>query len=431
MFVFDPDRPLSTRVSARVGRWAIQLMAYDFKIEHEPGDRIPHVDALSRLSMDSSSELVFSTIEEAIPFEEPTSEILKEIKLQPEYQRLKAIIRSGRWNKVERQYFHLKAAREQLTVENDLIYFGTKLFIPTALRKDVLRRAHDTHMGIQQQFNKVNKEFWWPGMYNDIKRFIKACGACQKLRGVRAQYTTKWPTASPWERVHMDWAYVKNRGNILIIVDTGSNYIEAIPCNNRSAIAVRRSLARIFAHFGLPKCIVSDNAPEFLTQRMWLENMGVKMLQSPTYHPQSNGAAERAVATIKKCLEAWNPQCGDWFCFLQKILLNHRSSSGQYGNSPGARLMNRELRTSCNKYSLLEPAYYKTKFDKQAREVTVVSQAGQNTALVSDDSTSWLASFDQLAKKEQCQEETCLQTPMGWKSKRQRKSPDFFIQGGK
>ena len=339
------------------------------------------------------------------------------MKKDPECQRLKELIRTGSWNKAKRRDFPLKTVRQSLTVENDLIYLGTRLFVPSRLRRELLKKhEQDTHMGIQQQLNKTRNEFWWPGMYNDVKQFIKCCETCQKMRAVRGENTTSWPSSTPWERLHIDWAYIKNFGNILVIIDTGSNYLDAIPCNNRSSIAVRRCLARIFALFGLPKCIVSDNAPEFLVQREWLNCMGVKLLHSPTYHPQSNGAAERAVATVKKCLQAWKPHYGDWYCFLQKILLNHRSSSGQRGNSPAERLMHRELRTCCNRYSLLEPVYYKNKFDKEAREVVVVSQAGQNSAIVSDDSTSWLASFDQLAKKEKpTQEETDLQTPSGWR----------------
>ena len=229
------------------------------------------------------------------------------------------------------------------------------------------------------------------------------------------------------------WNQMETHGNILIIVDAGSNYIDAIPCNCRSALSMRRCLSREFALFGLPQSVVSDNAPEFIAQREWLTGMGVKQLLSPPFHPQSNGPAERAVATIKKCLQCWNPQHGDWFCFLQKKLLNHRSSTGKKDQSPGQRLMNRQLRTCCNQYRLLEPAYFKRRCDKQAREVTVVTQAGRNTAVVFDDGKSWLASFDQLARKQDtnsCEEEPDLQTPVGWRSQRTRRSPDRFIPRG-
>ena len=35
-----------------------------------------------------------------------------------------------------------------------------------------------------------------------------------------------WPEADVWERFHMDWNYVKDQGNILVIVDAGSGWNE-------------------------------------------------------------------------------------------------------------------------------------------------------------------------------------------------------------
>ena len=44
-----------------------------------------------------------------------------------------------------------------------------------------------------------------------------------------------WPEADVWERLHMDWSYVKDQGNILIFVDAGSGWIEAFPAGNRTS----------------------------------------------------------------------------------------------------------------------------------------------------------------------------------------------------
>ena len=31
-----------------------------------------------------------------------------------------------------------------------------------------------------------------------------------------------WPEAEVWERLHMEWGYAKDQGNILVIVDAES-----------------------------------------------------------------------------------------------------------------------------------------------------------------------------------------------------------------
>lgn len=35
-------------INPRIARWALELQNYDYVIEHRPGDRMKHVDALSR-----------------------------------------------------------------------------------------------------------------------------------------------------------------------------------------------------------------------------------------------------------------------------------------------------------------------------------------------------------------------------------------------
>ena len=54
-----------------------------------------------------------------------------------------------------------------------------------------------------------------------------------------------WPEAEPWERLRIDWAYIKDQGNILIIVDAGTDWIEAFPCTDRSSLNVIKFLSAI------------------------------------------------------------------------------------------------------------------------------------------------------------------------------------------
>ena len=67
MFMFDPSKTLPKHASARLQRWAISLMNYDYEIMYEPGKNIPHVDALNRLQFDDVS----CDLENNFDFEEP------------------------------------------------------------------------------------------------------------------------------------------------------------------------------------------------------------------------------------------------------------------------------------------------------------------------------------------------------------------------
>ena len=100
----------------------------------------------------------------------------------------------------------------------------------------------------------------------------------------------------------MDWGYVKDQGNILVIVEAGSGWIEAFPAGNRTSETVKIYLSQIFARFGIPKTLVSDNGPEFVSGdlKQWCESLGIKKIESPVCHPRANGLAERAVQTKGK-----------------------------------------------------------------------------------------------------------------------------------
>ena len=59
----------------------------------------------------------------------------------------------------------------------------------------------------------------------------------------------------------------------------------------------------VFARFGIPEVLVSDNGPQFVSEEMarFLLSMGVEHMYSAPYHPQSNGEAERSVQTFNSC----------------------------------------------------------------------------------------------------------------------------------
>ena len=76
----------------------------------------------------------------------------------------------------------------------------------------------------------------------------------------------------------MNWGYVKNQGDILVIVDADSRWIESFHAGNRTSETVKVYLSQIFARFGIPKTLVSDNGPEFVSGDLnqWWESLGIK-----------------------------------------------------------------------------------------------------------------------------------------------------------
>lgn len=61
----------------------------------------------------------------------------------------------------------------------------------------------------------------------------------------------------------------------------------------------------MFARFGIPETVVTDNGTCFVSAEFeaFLRKNGIKHFTSVPYHPASNGMAERAVQIVKKGLK--------------------------------------------------------------------------------------------------------------------------------
>ena len=124
-----------------------------------------------------------------------------------------------------------------------------------------------------------------------------------------------------------DWAQHSAFGNILIIVDSCSSWIEVVQCTDRSTATVQCCLLEIFSQFGVPRTLVSDNGPEFVALKPWLLRMNCRKLEMPAYKPSSNGTAEHATQTIKCAIAGYMPAMSSRDCYLLHILFNHHIAS--------------------------------------------------------------------------------------------------------
>lgn len=109
------------------------------------------------------------------------------------------------------------------------------------------------------------------------------------------------------ERMHMDTltdmpvsAITADKKNILIVVNSFTKFIHAMPMSNHRAKSVITALTPIFSVFGAPKEMFSDNGSEFDNQdvREFLSNWGTSQRFTSPHNPQANRQAEAAVRII-------------------------------------------------------------------------------------------------------------------------------------
>ena len=113
-------------------------------------------------------------------------------------------------------------------------------------------------------------------------------------------------------------------------------------------------LSQIFATYGLPKSIVSDNGSCFTSDefRKFVKQNGIQHIRTAPYHPASNGLAERGVQIIKNCVKQMvggNMQ-NKITRFLSRYRITPQSTTGE---APSVLLMNKVLRS---RLDLLKPS---------------------------------------------------------------------------
>lgn len=81
-----------------------------------------------------------------------------------------------------RPYF---LCRTDLQYENGILMRGHKIVIPMSLRERMLRELHSTHLGIVKMKCNARGRMWWPGIDEDIERWIGACEVCASVRPPR------------------------------------------------------------------------------------------------------------------------------------------------------------------------------------------------------------------------------------------------------
>ena len=148
--------------------------------------------------------------------------------------------------------------------------------IPNKFRRQLLELAHGAkmtaHLGVKKSLEKLQRHFFWPGLWKDVSKFCQACPECQLGASSTRKKAPLQPLPvieEPFCRVAMDLVGPlrrTKRGNkyILTFMDFSSRYPEAIPLRRIDAETVAEALCGIFARFEIPQEILSDQGTQFM-----------------------------------------------------------------------------------------------------------------------------------------------------------------------
>jgi transposase InsO family protein len=126
--------------------------------------------------------------------------------------------------------------------------------------------------------------------------------------------------------MHVDFAE-KDGVNFLLEIDLFSKWPEFFFMNNTTSLATIEKLRFLFAAYGLPKILVSDNGPQLDSKEFeeFLSKNGVKYVKTATYKPSSNGQAERFVKTFTQLLVK-SADSGNMSHRIAKFIFSYRNT---------------------------------------------------------------------------------------------------------
>ena len=361
--ILGPKKQLPTLAAARLQRWAVLLSAYQYDIEFRATDKHCNADGLSRLPLpptqskvDVAPASVFNLTQIAsLPVD--AEDLRRATKDDPLLSRVLTYLQRGWPSNVDSELKVFASKKAELSVEAGCMLWGMRVVVPQACRKAVLDKLHASHPGIVKMKSLARIHVWWCGIDKDIEQLVRECSACQSVRNAPSTtylHPWAWPDG-PWKRVHMDFAGPFQGSMFMVIVDAYSKWLEVVPMASTTTEKTLEVLRSMFARYGLPDQIVSDNGPQFTASDFeeFCKRNGVKHIRTASYHPASNGEAERFVQTFKHSLKASKNNAGTLHDKLFRFLLRYRNTpSSTTGVTPAELFMKRPLKT---RLDLLRP----------------------------------------------------------------------------
>ena len=373
----------TTTAGGQLARWGIILGDYSFEVRHRSGLANANADCLSRLhpphraapdSADSSpvpvsfvgslaiSDIAFPVSPASISALAPLLPALvfsagiaihaatAPVDIYNDAVAMHYLRHRIRPDNVSRKDFDRAQHRARaFTFQHGKLYRRLRdglggvqyLHVPPPENRDaIVTRIHEhyKHFGIHRTADQVSSSYWWPSLYADVRRIVRACSLCDRNR---AGFLMKDPQLHPlpikglFYRFGIDLAGPlpkSSRGHVyaMIVIDHFSKFLTLIPLPDKKSETIAYALdLHIFSRFGAPAEVITDQGTEFRgAVDTLLQRYQITHRTTSANHPQADGLAERAVQTMKhtlrRCLNRDNVT--DWDTQLPLLSLGYNIS---------------------------------------------------------------------------------------------------------
>ncbi|XP_062516181.1 uncharacterized protein K02A2.6-like [Corticium candelabrum] len=213
-------------------------------------------------------------------------------------KQLRTVIEQG-WPQTKQElhplvvpYFQI---RDELLVQNDVIFKGERIVIPSELRHMMLEKIHYAHLGINGCIRRAKECLFWPGMTAAIRDYVERCETCRLFDHKQHKETlmSHEIPSRPCSKVGSDLFEVKDH-HYLVLVDYYSSFTEVERLTTTNTTAVIRAMKKQFARYGVPDTLITDRGPQYTSNEFqdFAKAWEFQHNMSSPGHHQSNGKAE-------------------------------------------------------------------------------------------------------------------------------------------
>lgn len=283
----------------------MKIQSFNLKIEYTPGKANVVADMLSRptYAEGEASEVCAITVD--MPCRK-SSDIRKG---QLEDEELKKIIECFQSpdkdedfaNYTSRGYLMNQGILYRYSPEHD--EEEAQLVVPVQERERILQEHHDSptagHYGVENTYKKIASRYYFRGMKKFISDYIKDCPECNRYKPTNQKPAGLLRTpayAQRFETLAIDLfgplpETPTGKKWIFLVEDTSTKWVELFSLAEASAANCAKVLIEeVFLRYGLPRRMISDNGPQFVSSVMQqtCDLLGITQDLIPVYHPQAN-----------------------------------------------------------------------------------------------------------------------------------------------
>ncbi|KAF1318124.1 Pol protein, partial [Globisporangium splendens] len=357
-------------LSQRMARWFSFFAEYNFVVHYKPGKTNILADALSRRpdydpktkSEDTDGACRLCEDVQAIAVRAATTvreEIVEGYKSDETCQDLLKYFKDPSDKALQGLPSRTRSRVHRFRVHNGLLYYAVeqgdtaRVVVPNdeGLRHRLLYEYHDSpsggHLGREKTFLSLSRDYYWPHMYKWVRKYVRTCEICQRVKpsgSTQAPLRSLAVPSESWKSVSMDFIFglprdTHGRNGILVLVDRFSKMVHLAPVSDKISAekTAKVFVDVVFRLHGLPVEIVSDRDTRF-TSKFWRALFGLldtKLSMSTAAHPETDGQTERVNRVLEDVLRSYATSFKEWseYLPLAEFVLNN-STHVSTGHSP-------------------------------------------------------------------------------------------------